>query len=439
MLTHFLRIRDNPLRYLADMQAEYGNVVQFPIPRPPTYLIADAQAARQVLMASPRDYSKQTIQYSALSLVTGNGLLTSDGDTWRRQRRLVQPAFSARAIDRLADHVVRAMQRVDDRWLALPDRGAVIDMDELMMGATMEIVGASLFGADLTADADQLAQATLRALEVVVARARVPITPPAWIPTPANRRLQQAVGELDDLVESIIAARRSRLVDDTDVDMLDLLLAGDESGDVLSVTEVRNQIVTFIVAGHETVASALAWALWCISGDDHVQSRMHDEVDSVVGAGELSMATLADLPYIRAVFEEAMRLFPPAWLVTRKALKDDTLARTNVPAGSLIILSPYLIHRDPQVWNDPHSFVPERFLGIDTRGAATATSYWPFGAGPRLCIGRDFSYAEGVLILAGLVRRARFDREPGQVPPVPLPQVTIRPAGGVRLRVSRRG
>lgn len=442
MLGHFLRIRANPLQYLMDMRRDYGTVVQFPIPRPPTYLIADAQAARHVLMASPRRYSKQTIQYSALSLVTGEGLLTSDGDVWRRQRRLVQPAFSGQATMRIGPHVTTALQRLEQRWQRLPATGEIIDLDEVMMASTLEIVGAALFGTDLTAAADQLAQATLRALEVVVARARVPITPPRWLPTPANRRLRAAVAELDEVVVTMIQQRKAGSTESAHAetpDMLDLLLAGDAQGDQLSLRELRDQVVTFIVAGHETVASALAWTLWCVSGDEAVQDALHAEAVSVLGDGDADVSMLHDLPYACAVYDEAMRLYPPAWLISRRSLEDDVLAGREIPAGSLVITSPYLVHRDPIVWDEPDVFKPERFLGLDTRSATVATSYWPFGGGPRLCIGRDFAYAEGVLLLAGLARQVRLSRDPKQPAPQAVPQVTIRTGGGVPLRVTRRG
>ena len=436
MLRDLGRIRANPLQYLVNMTDTYGPIVQFPIPRPPTYLVSDAAAARHVLMSSPRAYSKNTVQYSALSLITGTGLLTSDADVWRRQRRLVQPAFHTGAVNAVVGHVVDALDRLQPVWQSLPTDGGIVDLDEVLMRSTLEIVGASLFGTDLTAAADRLSRATLGALDVVVARARVPISPPAWMPTPGNRRLRTAVAELDEAVGAILQGRADSK--SAQGDMLDLLLAEDDQGDQLAPLEIRNQIVTFIVAGHETVASALAWVMWLTATHQDVQDRLRAEADELLGAEPMSMESLARLPYTRAVFDEAMRLYPPAWLITRRALADDVLAGRSIPAGALIVTSPYLVHRDPAVWSQPNEFCPERFFNVDTRAGAGAQHFWPFGAGPRMCIGREFAYVEGVLLLAGLARRVTWTTPTRSHAPQPEPLVTIRPRGGVPLVVSRR-
>jgi cytochrome P450 len=438
MLRAFHQIRHDPLDYLVRTSAQFGPIVQFPIPRPPSYLIADAHAARRVLVSHARSYDKQTLQYSALSLVTGEGLLTSDGQVWRRQRRLVQPAFHHEAIHAVGDHVAQALIRLDRSWARLPQRGAIVDVDEMLMRVTLEVVGASLFGADLSDAAHRLTDATLSALDVVIARARVPLAPPSWVPTPNNRKLARAVRTLDEAVTAMVEQRGQQNARSRPADMLDLLLAPDADGDRLSTAEVRDQVVTFIVAGHETVASALTWALWLISGDDSVQEALAEEARSVLGDAPVAMADAARLPWARAVLDEALRLYPPAWLITRRSLSADELGGREIPAGSLIITSPYLIHRDPVAWPDPHRFDPTRFLDVSTRGGDVAVHYWPFGAGPRLCIGREFALAEGTLLLAGLARRVRVTRDRGVPQPRAVPLVTIRPDKGLPLVVTRR-
>ena len=438
MLRAFGQIRQDPLQYLVRTHADFGPIVQFPIPRPPSYLIADAAAARRVLVTNARGYDKHTLQYSALSLVTGEGLLTSDGDIWRRQRRLVQPAFHHDAISSVGGHVALALDRLDESWAQLPSRGAIVDIDDVLMRTTLEVVGSSLFGADLSGAAHRLTEATLSALDVVIARARVPLAPPSWLPTPANRKLAAAVRTLDEAVVGMVTQRDGEAEGSRPADMLDLLLAPDGDGDRLSTSEIRDQVVTFIVAGHETVASALTWAMWLVSGDDEVQERLAAEAREVLGDSAVSMADVARLPFARAVLDEALRLYPPAWLVTRRSLVDDDLGGREIPAGSLIITSPYLVHRDPAVWPDPDRFDPTRFLDHSLRGGDRAAHYWPFGAGPRLCIGREFALAEGTLLLAGIARRLRISRDRGVPPPRAVPLVTIRPESGLPLVVTRR-
>ena len=432
MLGGFRDIRSNPLGYLERAWREHGDVVQFPIPRPPSYLVNDPGGVRRVLVDHARQYGKSTIQYRALSLVTGEGLLTSDGDIWRRQRRLVQPAFHHETLGQLTGHVEHATTAVVDDWSRQPD-GCLVDIDAAMMHATLEVVGHALFGSDLSDDAEALAGATLDALDVVIARARVPITPPSWIPTPANRRLAAANRVLDDSVGRMLEERATGR--SMSHDMLDMLMAvRDEDGAGLTSADIRNQMVTFIVAGHETVASALTWAWALLAAHPDEQAALHAEVDAVVGDAPMTVEDYQRLTRTRAVFDEALRLYPPAWLITRKALADDEVGERSMPAGSLVIMSPYLLHRHPDLWLEPEAFRPARFIDHDIDRA----SFMPFGAGPRMCIGRDFAYVEGVLMLARLASRFAVRYPQGAGLPAADPLVTIRPAGGLRLEVSRR-
>lgn len=433
MMRSFPAIRRDPLHFLESTWRQYGDVVQFPIPRPPTYLVNDPDGVRRVLVANARNYGKATIQYRSLSLVTGEGLLVADTEAWRRQRPLVQPAFHHETLELIVGHMDAALQRLVRDWEALPD-DAVVDVDAAMMHVALEVVGHALFGTDLSADAARLAEATLSALEVVVARARVPITPPDWIPTPANRRLQAAMRELDAAVRRMIIDRR-RLGPSRPSDMLDLLMAAtDEYGHRLSLREVRDQVVTFIVAGHETVASALTWAWALLAANPDVQADLQDEADAVLGGRPATFADYGRLPLTRAVLDEALRLYPPAWLITRRAADADVVGGRELPSSSLVIVSPWLLHRHPDVWSDPESFRPERFLS----GRADRSAFIPFGAGPRQCIGRDFSYVEGVLVLASLANRFTLSYPADSGPPHAEPLVTVRPAGGLPLRVTRR-
>jgi cytochrome P450 len=433
MLREFGQIRGNPLDYLERMWREHGDVVQFPIPHPPSYLVNDPEAVRRVLVDQARSFGKSTIQYRALSLVTGEGLLTSDGDVWRRQRRMVQPAFHHESLAQLTDHIERASATVVSSWNQA-GADAVVDIDVAMMHATLEVVGHALFGSDLSGDAAALADATLDALDVVIARARVPVTPPAWVPTPANRRLNGANTVLDGAVRRMLADRRES--PSLAHDMLDMLMSvRDEDGIGLSAEEIRNQMVTFIVAGHETVASALTWAFALLAAHPREQESLHAELVDVVRDEPLTIDDYSRLTRTRAVFDEALRLYPPAWLITRKAHAQTELGGRDVPAGSLVILSPWLLHRHPALWRSPEEFRPSRFIDDDIDRSA----FLPFGAGPRMCIGRDFAYVEGVLMLARLASRFEVSNPDGSGVPATDPLVTIRPAGGLRLRITRRG
>jgi cytochrome P450 len=432
MLGAMTAIRRNPLAYLDSAWHEYGDVVQFPIPRPPSYLVNDPEGVRRVLVTNGRNYGKSTIQYRALSLVTGEGLLVADTDAWRRQRPMVQPAFHHETLEGIVWHVGVALDRLFSDWDELP-ADAVIDVDDAMMHVALEVVGHALFGMDLSGDADRLTRSTLDALDVVVARARVPVTPPAWLPTPANRRLQRAVGSLDAAVSAILEARRG--IAPAEPDMLDLLMsARDDTGDRLSMTEVRDQVVTFIVAGHETAASALAWAWGLLAEHPEVQEQLQAESDAVLAGRPPTFADYTRLPVARAVIDETLRLYPPAWLITRKSHEPDVLGGHDVPGGALIILSPWLLHRHPGVWTEPNRFQPKRFLD----GSADRVNFIPFGAGLRQCIGRDFAYVESTLVLSTLAGRYAVEFPAGTGLPAGEPLVTIRPRNGMPLRIRRR-
>jgi cytochrome P450 len=430
MLAHARRMRGDPLGFLVDCAAEQGDLVEFPIPGQRVFFVNDPEAVARVLQGNHRAYGKDTLQYRSLSLVTGQGLLVSEGEEWLRGRRMVQPAFHARTLEALADQVAAAASRLGDQWsagsggrLGRP-HDAVVDVDAAMMRVTLEVVGQALFSTDLGPSAAQLVESVVQALDQVAARARSPLPLPLWWPTPGNRRLRAAVATLDARVDAMVRARAGAGAEAAP-DLLGLLLA--HSADEAAV---RDQVVTLIVAGHETVASALTWAWWLVAGDPRVADRLAEESREVLGGRAATLADYPRLPYARAVLDEALRLYPPAWLITRRVLADDVLVGTDVPAGALVILSPYALHRHPAIWPRPDAFDPERFLGAE--GGPGRAGYIPFGAGPRLCVGREFARVEGVLLLASLAGRFRLSRRPGQlVHPDAL--VTVRPRGGLRL------
>ena len=440
MLRSIGQMRRDPLAFLVRMRAEHGDVLQFPIPTPATYLVSDPDAVRRVLVTNARAYGKRTPQYSSLSLVTGEGLLTADTAAWRPQRTLVQPAFHRSSLDLVARHVADAVDRLMATWRYLD--GHVVDVDAAMMHLALEVVGESLFGSDLSGEADQLARATLDALDVVVKKARSPLQVPLSVPTPTNVVLRRAVARLDATVDAMLAERARRPLAEGEParDMLDLLLAahGDD-GSTLSQAQVRDQIVTFIVAGHETVASALTWAWSLLADDAEVLARLRAEVAAATGGDAPRIDDLPQLPFTAAVLDEVLRLYPPAWLVTRRSLEPDELGGVEVPADALIIVSPWIVHRDERLWPDPERFDPDRFLdehGARRRDLVASSAYLPFGAGPRLCIGRDMALLEGVLVLASLATRVDLERvEP---PPRAVPLVTVRPDHGLPLRLRVR-
>lgn len=427
-------MRRHPPAFLAQCADRYGPVVRFPIPRSEVWLLSDPDDVRRVLQGNHKAYGKRTIQYDTLALVTGTGLLASDADLWRRMRRLMAPGFHHDLVAAMATSVHEAcagwVSRVPDT-----DRGAVVDVDVAMLELTLDIVAVTLLGGPLAGRADELVGAVMTALHVVVAKAQQPL-PISW-PTPGHRRLRRSMTVLDAAVEDVIAARRSG---EPGTDALWLLIAALEQG-LASEQEVRDEVVTLIVAGHETVAATLTWSWVLLAAHPEAERQVLAEVAALPDPSThpWDVDVLEQMPYTRAVVNECLRLYPPAWVITRRSLEADVVGGFDLPAGATVILSPYAMQRDKRWWPSPQSFDPERFLGDSVpweKGGGPLT-YFPFGAGPRLCIGRDLALMEAPMVIGTLVRSLR-------VRPLRTDHVredfgvTLRPKGGLPAVVRPR-
>lgn len=431
MLRSLKRMLTDPLGYLSFARDTYGPVTAFAVSDPPAVLLSDPDDVHHVLVANHRAYTKRTIQYDTLATVTGSGLLVSDPPLWTERRRMVQPAFHHAGLDAVATHTVKAATTEAEH---LVSTGRALDVDEAMMRAALQVVGAALFSTDLSGQANQLVPAVLTALDRVVVRARSPWLPPPAVPTPGNVRLRTALRTIDATVAAMVQQRQQR--GDPGSDVLGLLL-GEHLGDMTEeqMAGVRDEVVTLLIAGHETVASALTWTWHLLTTHPHTYARLLDEVDAL-GRTPHGLADLARLPFTRAVFDEALRLYPPAWIITRTAAEPDVLGGYEIEPGTLVLISTYALHRDPVLWKDSDAFKPERWLEGGQRGPRW--SYLPFGAGVRQCIGKDFALVEGVLMLAVLARHMVLRRPSGRPAPRVQALVTMRPKDGLVLEVYPR-
>lgn len=438
------RIQRNPLAYLFSCAQRYGDLVRFAAGEQIACFANSPTAIKRVLQDNHRNYTKNTIQYDQLAIVAGRGLLTSDGDEWLSHRRLMQPAFHARRIEAMApaiSHATNAMlaewqtRRTASAWTqsALP---GVVDVDAEMLRLTLHIAGLTLFSIDLSRDAPRLTQAILTALDHIVYRASNFLALPERIPTPRNRRFRAALNTLDAAVRELIDARRNpgSATDAQPADLLSALLntIDADTGQQLDDRAIRDEVLTLLIAGHETTASALTWAWHLLATHPDAQEMLRREIAQVIGARAPQYADLPRLTYCRQVIEETLRLYPPAWLITRRAIEADELDGHPIPAGAIIIISPYTIHRHPAYWIDPDQFRPERFASERGDHPWPRSAYIPFGAGPRLCIGQNFGMVEAMLILAAIAQQIRFEPAPGQ----PADAVKIEPLVTLRPRVS---
>jgi cytochrome P450 len=425
-----------PTDLLERVVAESPTLAHFRLGREHAYLLGTPELIRELFLAHGRVAAKGRGLEQARR-VLGHGLLTSEGELHRRQRRLIQPAFHASRIRRYADTMRDAAVELSGsgRWTDGGTRDLAADMADL----TLRIVGRTLFATDLTGDSAQVAQA----LATFLGRAQRSMMPGGpllnRLPLPSTRRLTEAGAELDRVVYRLIAEHRR---DGDRGDMLSMLLAArdEDDGSAMPDRQIRDEVLTLMLAGHETTANALAWAWLLLDEHPDAAGRLHAEVDALPGPP--SYDELGRLPWTRAVVAETMRLYPPAWIVGRRLLADVTLEGWTVPKRSICAASQWVTHRDPRWWPAPLAFRPQRWLspagGYDEAAPGQPRgAYFPFGLGRRVCIGESFAWTEATLVLATLAR----DWAPALVPGHPVevrPAITLRPAHGLRMTLHRR-
>jgi cytochrome P450 len=432
-LWRLLRAPDGWLDFLTECRRQYGNVVYFRFLAVPACLINDAAGIEHVLVTDHQNFTK-SMDYRALSRVLGQGLLTSEGDFWKRQRRLVQPAFFRDRILSYGGLMTSYTARLMETWQS----GEVRDVHHDMMRVTLEIAARSLFNVAIEGDAGTIGKALNVVLDEMPKLAGFAFLPD-WVPVPGLGAFRRALADLDNVVYGIIRDRRASGA--RPGDLLDMLLdARDENGAGMSDPQLRDEVMTLLLAGHETTANTLAWTLYLLAQNRVEQSRLEAEVRTVLDGRMAEAAGLQQLPYTQMVLMEAQRLYPPAWAIGRKALRDFEVSGYRVRAGTNIVISQWVLHRDPRLYPDPERFDPERWREEVGGGRRSLPkfAYLPFGAGPRVCVGASLALTESALVLATLMQRFRFSLASAE-PVKAFPSVTLRPKDGLRLRVERVG
>ena len=410
-----------------------GDVVRLAVPgRRPLFLVADPSHVRHVLQENQANYGR-TPFHDRLKSILGAGLVTSEGALWRRQRRLLQPAFRAERTRRFVETMCAATAELADRWRAAAGTGQVLDVSHEMSDLTLDVVVRCMFGQERRGG-DAVISAAVQEMQAWVA-ARFWSVAPDWterLPTPANRRFQRALAALDAVVGRIVAERLA--AGEAGDDLLGMLLVA-EDGAGIDARQVRDEVTTTLLAGHETSAATLTWVWHLLAHRPDVADAVRDEVAEVLGERTLPSADdLGRLDLTRAVIQEAMRLYPPVAWFGRLAAGPDRIGGHDIPAGAIVLLSPWVTQRDPRLWPDPARFDPARFMP----GARTAPyAYFPFGGGPRSCIGTHFAMTEMLAALAVLAPAVRL-RSASDAPVRPGLLITLRPAGGLPMRVERR-
>ena len=428
-----LRARRDPLGLAEDLVDRYGDVVAYRFGRYRGYLLRHPDHIQQVLHSRRTSYTKENFNYDELRTVLGDGLISSEGSKWVEARRAIQPMFHRKRIDRMAPVIVQSTMEMLERWDAAIDRDEAIDVQHEMTALSLRIATQTVFGMDVGADASTAIMQTFERLNAEVThRFRHPFAPPRWVPTPRNRAFRRALEGLNKVVDGIIEERRTRRADS--IDLVDLL-----QNDCTRPTRsrIRDHAVTLILAGYETTAALLSWTWYLLSLYPRCESRVRSEVANFEsGTRGVALEDIDSLPYLHSVVKEALRLFPPVWILSRRAEHDDRLGAYDVPAGTVVTLCTYLAHRHPTFWHRPAAFHPERFLtdGPDRHACA----YLPFGAGHRQCIGGHLAMMESMLVLGTVLQHYEpvspdgTTRPPGSDRTEAL--VTLRPRGVLHAR-----
>ena len=424
--------RHGILQVLRDAWQRHGDFFRLDLGSQPSFVTLNPEDVDRMLI-SERDKFLKGRSYDIIRPLFGNGLVTAEGEDWRHQRRIAQPSFTRGSIAALADPMARATKRMLDRWSQRLSVGDDFDIHAELLQLTMWIIGDTLFDLDLSDDIERSAASFAVLFEELSEQGNAMVKLPMWLPTPANRRLRRAMTTLEEVTAEIIARRRSS--EDLGDDMLGAFLAAkDEHGQPLSNELIRDEILTFFLAGHETTAIALAWSFYLLGRQPEIAAAVREEVETVLSGRQPTAADVQALDLTGRVFMEAMRLYPPAWSGSRDLREAVELSGYSVEPPATIMYVAYLIHRHPDHWPEPERFDPERF----TRAAIKARhrgAYVPFSLGPRMCIGNHFSLMEGTLILAMICQRFTLEATPG-VAVRESTQITLRPDPGVFMRVA---
>jgi cytochrome P450 len=444
----------DPLKFVTDCAREHGDVVAMRFAGVPAFFLNHPDHVEAVLATNHRKFVKpMALKMSFFARLVGLGLITSEDEFWLKQRRLIQPAFHRERIKTYGEVTTGYAARMLESWRD----GDVRDVHEDMMQLMMQIVARSLFGADITGDAADIGQAlrvigepfvsqltqTLEWLLLIVARSESPLAPSAAVkrllktglPTPSNRRFHVALEQLDRIIERLIREHRESGSDSGDLLSM-LLQAQDEDGTRMSDRQIRDEAITLFIAGHETTAIAMSWTWYLLALHPEAEAKLHAELEEVLGGRTPTAADIPSLRFTEMVIKESMRLYPPLWGQAREAREDCEVGGYRVPAGAQVFMFQWVIQRDSRFFERPDEFVPERWDG-DAAKRLPKFAYFPFGGGPRVCIGNGYAMLQTMLLVAETAQRFRLRLDPSH--PVGLvPTITLRPRDGIKVILQKR-
>jgi cytochrome P450 len=431
---HAPEVTARPLECLSSW-SKLGEVVRLRLGPYTGWLLREPEHIKRVLLDNARNYEKQGPPYPALRLALGDGLVSSEGALWRRQRRLMQPAFHRQRIAAFADVMVRQAEAMLARWQARHGGGEAFDVAAEITRLTQLIVAETLLGSDVSEEAEVASHAFAALNESIIARNNHFVPLPLWIPTAENRQFVAVRKKLWAIVDSLIARRRAERSGASDLLSLLLEARDEDTGEAMSDEQLRAEAMTIYFAGHETTATALAWTFLLLAQHPEAEERLRAELAEVLGGRSPAFADLERLRYTRMVIEEAMRLYPPVWALSRTVAEDDVIGGQLIRGGrTVVFITPWVTHRLPHLWERPEEFLPERFAP-ELVEARHRFAYFPFLGGPRQCIGNGFALMEAQLVVATVVQRCRLRPIPGLSVEIE-PLLTLRPKRGLPMTLT---
>jgi cytochrome P450 len=425
----------DPIAMLMRAQRDYGDVVRNRLGPYLTHLVAHPDHVRHVLQTNYGNYIRGRF-YDNFKPFFGEGLLTTDGQFWLNHRRLVQPLFHRGHVQQSSRQITSSVAVMLDRWQAYSDSGQDFDVVPDMMWLTLSVLGKMIFGVDVAHLADVIAPAVQYGVAAMMPQGNVNDFLPRWLPTPHNRRIERARRTLAGVMQWVRTERQEGTGGESDLTSLLLSAADDRRKTALTPQEVEDEMMTIFLAGHETTGSGLAWSLYALATHPEIRLRLEYELSRTLDGRAPAADDLPNLPYLCMVIDECLRVFPPIWGFTRDAAADDEIGGYHIPAGSSVFVSPYVTHRHPAFWDDPETFDPERFTPAQT-AARPRFAYFPFGGGPRQCIGLHMAKLQMQLAVAMIVQRYHFAVVPGH-PIERGANVSLRPVHGIRMTLRRR-
>jgi len=433
VLGNLHQLRTRVLDFFSELREQYGDIATIRFSVRSVSYIQHPDFIHYVLQENNKNYTK-SLRYEQLKYLLGNGLLTSEGEFWLRQRRMIQPAFHKQKLQLLTTEMASCTQQMLSKW-EIEYSEKEFNLATEMMALTLQIVGKTLLNADVLSEAKNVGDSLGFLLRAVNIRTRTPVLLPLWIPIPHHQKIKSSVSTINKVLDKIFEDRRNN--PSLRYDLLSMLMEAryEDTGEPMDNKQLRDEVMTIFVAGHETTANALSWTLYLLLKNSESMQKCKEELTRVLNGRTPVFDDLSQLKYLTMCIEESMRLYPPAWIIGRKTIKPDIIGKYKIPAGHNILISPYALHRDVRFWPEPLKFIPERFTPEAVK-SRPKNSYLPFGAGPRMCIGNNFAIMEMQVVLAMILQNFNLGLL-SEKEVLPDPLITLRPGTGIPVKAYK--